>query len=187
MRDDKTALGFTDEWLRLGVVTANQLETLAREYHRSDDKNPEHYRYRAFSEYLAANSVLCESQLEALYELGIRDPAPGLSAALLVDVVNRPECPETLRERALASGHKSLATLVTRRRMLDLLAAGVTDELFERVLAAGDAVTQRALVERYRLSDPQLQRLAESGASRAVRNLAAQRRQRGSPLASSLR
>lgn len=83
-------------------------------------------------------------------------------------------------ETALGLTDEWLATLVPRRRMLDLLATGVTDELFERVLAASDAVTQRALVERYQLSDPQLQRLAESGASRAVRNLAAQRRKRGS-------
>jgi len=40
--------GYTDDWLRLGVVTHADLQQQLAEFDTSDDKNTEHYRCRAF-------------------------------------------------------------------------------------------------------------------------------------------
>jgi hypothetical protein len=181
----RQVLGFTDAWLDLGIVSDQQVERLGRLFDASDDKNPEHYRYRAFREYLATVNRLAETQAAALYELGRSDPDPLMGAAMMHDVVSRPDCPEAVREGALASGAPHLVKLVCRIRLVAALAGGVTEPLMDRVLASRDGSIQREVVERFPLSRGQLERLTAAGANRAVGNLAAVRLRKGAPAAAS--
>jgi hypothetical protein len=172
-RGDQEMLQLSDGWLELGVLTEEQLASLAQEFAVGDDPNPEHYRYRVFREYLESRRPLPADTAEALYELGAADPDRAMGQAMMHDVVNLPECPETVREKAAASGERHLARLVHRKRLLARADAGLTAEVFEECLAAGDAVVQRELLARAALSREQLEQLAADGGNRAVRNLAA--------------
>jgi hypothetical protein len=173
--DPASSLGFTDRWLALGVVTREQIEALGGEFGSSSDKNPEHYRYGAFRDYLAAHRPLPPAVAEALYSLGEADPDRGMGGAMMVDIACLPECPPAVRDRALASGERGLVAAARRAVLIADLGHGLTEEMFERCLAAADGAIHRALVSRPELTRRQLARIAEAGANKAVRNLAAVR------------
>jgi hypothetical protein len=175
-RSDPTSLlGFTDRWLALGVVTRERVEALGREFESSSDKNPEHYRYGAFRDYLAAHRPLPPVVADALYSLGEADPDRGMGRAMMMDIACLPECPPAVRDRALASGESGLVAAARRAVLIAELGRGLTEELFDRCLTAADGAVHRALVARPELTRRQLERIAEAGANRAVRNLAAVR------------
>ncbi|AMV23989.1 hypothetical protein VT84_06310 [Gemmata sp. SH-PL17] len=173
--DPMSLLGFTDRWLALGVVTRERVEALGREFESSSDKNPEHYRYAAFRDYLAAHRPLQPAVAEALYLLGEAGPDRGMGGAMTRDIACLPECPSVVRDRALGSGERSLVAAVRQAVLIAELACGLTEELFDRCLTAANGAVHRALVARPELTRWQLERIAEAGANRAVRNLAAVR------------
>lgn len=117
-RDYQDLLEFSDDWLRLGVLTEEQLIALGREFTRNEPQPTEHFRYHVFREYLASHRPLPPAMAVVLYELGKQDPDGSMGRAMMYDIVELPECPETVRNWAAASGEKPLVRLVRRRRAL---------------------------------------------------------------------
>ncbi len=171
-------LGFNEMWLRLGFLTENELIILGHEYEGSDDKNTEHYRWRVFQKYRRSHRPLSPDMAENLYDLGIIDPDPVLGEAIMHEIVSLPECPDTVLEKASASGKAHLIKAVERNRLLKELDSGLTDDLFARYLASRDSYLQRKLLVRAELSLAQLEQLAVYGSNRAVRNMAQERLRR---------
>jgi hypothetical protein len=98
-----------------------------------------------------------------------------MGRAMMMDVACLPECPPAVRDRALESGENNLVAAVRRAVLIAELGRGLTEELFDKCLTAADGAVHRALVARPELTRRQLERIAEAGANRAVRNLAAVR------------
>jgi len=113
--DGHTILGFTGEWVRLGIVSEEQIFEIWNLFQTSDDKNPEHYRYGAFRSYLANHRPLDPTTSLALYELGERDPDYSMGGAIMADIVNRSECPQEVLDRAMESGRSHLPKLVKKK------------------------------------------------------------------------
>jgi hypothetical protein len=174
-QDYQRLLGLSARWLRLGLLTEKGLCALGDEYEASEDKSTEHYRYRVFREYLDSHWPLPAQMAEALYELGKDDPDRTMGGAMMRDVLDLAECPPQVLRQASASGERHLVRAVGQKRLLAELRSGLTAELFARCLASRDSVVQRELLARPELSRGQLEELAESGSSRAVRNMAAER------------
>ena len=168
-------LQLSDDWLRLGLLTEDELCALGRECETSEDKNTEHYRYRVFRHYLASHKPLPPGMAEALYELGRADPDPAMGGAMMRDIVGLPECPVNVLEQASTSGEKHLVKAARQRELLTELASGLTEDLFARCLESRDAGIQRELLTRSGLTRKQLEELAEKGSNQAVRNMAAER------------
>jgi hypothetical protein len=168
-------LKFSDQWLRLGLLTEDELCALGQEYEAGKDKNEEHYRYRLFRRYLSSHRPLPPQMAEALYELGREDPDPAMGGAMMRDIVGLAECPAGVLEKASASGEKHLVRAARQRQLLAALGFGVTEELFARCLESRDEAIQRALLKSPELTRKQLEQLAEAGANRAVRNMATER------------
>jgi hypothetical protein len=171
-QDYQRLLGFSEQWLRLGLLTEDELRVLGHEYETSDDRSTEHYRYRVFSRFLASHRPLSPQLAEALYELGRDDPYSPMGGAMMCDIVGLAECPAEVLEKASASGENHLVKAVWRRKLLEEMGAGLTEELFTRCLGSRDSVIQRELLGRPELSRRQLEQLAEGGSNRAVRNMA---------------
>ena len=165
-------LQFSDRWLRLGLLTEDQLCALGREYEAGEDKNAEHYRYRVFRRYLSTHRPLPPQMAEALYETGKEDRDPAMGGAMMRDIVGLAECPASVLEQALASGEKHLIRAARQRRLLTELGSGLTEDLFARCIGSRDGAIQRELLKRPELTRKQLEQLAEAGSNRAVRNLA---------------
>jgi len=108
-------LGFTPRWAELGLVDDALLARFREEWERGEDDNPEHYRYAAFRDFLAARRLLAAELAMALYELGDADADHGMGGAMMGDVLRLPECPPDVLNRALASDRPYLVRMVRRR------------------------------------------------------------------------
>jgi len=163
---------FSERWFALGLVNEASVAAFRAEWTRGEDLSPEHYRWRAFKQFLDTHRPLPAELAAPIYELGAADPDHAMGGAMMADIVTLPECPSEVRARARSSGRQFLAKLVARVEKLDELAGGLTVELFERCLAERDKEIQLKLVEMDGLTRDQVERLAELGTSRAIRNLA---------------
>jgi hypothetical protein len=168
-------LGFSENWVSAGLLPDELLEALAHEFESGADRNPEHYRYRAFRRYLDNYRPLPAWAAEAFYSLGEQDADRAMGRAMMADVLGLPECPDGLRAKAAVSGDSHLMGLVRRLGLLAGLDKSLTPELFDRCLGVPDPVVHRALAGHAGLSRPQLERLADAGVNKAVRNMATAR------------
>jgi hypothetical protein len=109
-------LGFTPAWYGLGIVDEAFLERARARWDKGDDSNTEHYRWWAFSEFLAARRPLAPDLASALYSLGAGDADPGMGGAMMSAILYLPECPQTVLDAAAASGVRHLVRAVERRR-----------------------------------------------------------------------
>jgi hypothetical protein len=114
--DFAVLLGFTPAWHSLGVVHRAFLDRAKADWDRGEDRHIEHYRYRAFVEFVAIHRPLSPELAAALYELGAADLDPVMGGAMMRDIVSSPECPEVILSHAMTSGRPHLPRIVERRR-----------------------------------------------------------------------
>ena len=108
-------LGFTPAWFAAGIVDDVLLARLRAEWDKGEDDNTEHYRYRAFQEFLVGHRPLTPELAGILYELGAADTDQAMGGAIMADIVRLPECPASVLDAALASGRKHLVRIVETR------------------------------------------------------------------------
>lgn len=109
-------LGFTPAWFALGVVNDSVLAQLRVRWDKGEDPNTEHYRYRAFCDFLAAHQPLTPELAMSLFELGAHDQDSGMGGAIMAHIVYLPECPQGVLDAAMMSGRKHLIRAVEKRR-----------------------------------------------------------------------
>jgi len=142
----------------------------------------EHDRYRNFRERLTKNGapgVFTDSELATLVADAASDPDPSVRESELGAIADLPCLSSTQRAylRALPLYEaRHLQARLTRAGLLSQITSEpLTESLFGACLSTGDAVVQRELLERPGLTPVHLRALKESGANRAVRNMASQR------------
>src|SRR5687768_8404964 len=93
-------LKFGPRWFVLGIIDEQTLTLTVRKFRASDDDNDEHWRYGAFTAFLHKHTCLTPEQCKGLFELGAEDPNWTMGQSIMLDVLDRPECPLSLRELA---------------------------------------------------------------------------------------
>ena len=111
---DETPFQFTPAWYALGIVTPSRLASLQAIWVRGEDKRTEHYRWRAFQEFVAERRPLPPTLAAALYELGASESDRAMGESIMHEIVSLPECPSNVLERARASGRKHLVKAAAR-------------------------------------------------------------------------
>lgn len=174
-KDYKTILGFSDAWLSLGILTDDELQQFGKEFDTGNDPHTEHYRYRAFVGYMMTRRPINEETALALYELGTTDPDRLMGFAIMICILNLPECPEAIFETALKSDDGYLIELVNKRRTY--LSPSRSEHKYGEIISPclNDPYSQRELLKRPDLTVEQLEVLATEGANRGVRNWASRR------------
>lgn len=112
----RTVLHLTEPWFVLGVLTDEQAIQLAAACVESDDRHPEHYRWRTFTEFLIKHRPLPPALARALYSLGEHDPDGQLGSSMMATIVRLSECPPEVLAAAIASGRPHLVELTERKR-----------------------------------------------------------------------
>jgi hypothetical protein len=107
-------LQFSKEWLKLGIITHELLLKLEKDYEASDDKYPEHYRWRAFKGFIEANTVLPPEIIKALYQLGNSDPDKTMGGSMMKAVIERQDCPLELLKTASESEESFLSKVANK-------------------------------------------------------------------------
>ena len=111
---EETPFQFTPTWYTLGIATTERLAALRAIWARGEDRSPEHYRWRAFKEFLTERRPLPPPLAEALYDLGASDTDRAMGESMMHEIVSLPECPLDVLERARASGRKHLIKAAAR-------------------------------------------------------------------------
>lgn len=109
------ALGFTEAWFELGIIDKPLLDILCVRWHESGDHSPEHYRWRAFTLFVLRVSPLSAELATALYDLGAAEVDPAMGGSMMRSVIQMPNCPVELLQRAFASDHPHLVRIARRR------------------------------------------------------------------------
>ena len=108
-------LEFTEEWIELGIVTPERLAQIEDEWRTSDDRNPEHYRWRAFLDFNQSHLFLDDAMLRRLYRLGASDADHVMGGSMMAHVLLRRDCPEDLLLEAAQSEEKFLCKIAKER------------------------------------------------------------------------
>lgn len=97
MRSGMALLGYSGEWLELGVISEELLARQVAAWSKPEaDPSPEHYRYGAWRAYLAQLRELPLSLLERLLALDLREagmagtPARSFGHAIAYDLAQHP-------------------------------------------------------------------------------------------------
>lgn len=108
-------LEFSQDWIELGIITPTKLKQLEAEWVTGEDTNPEHYRWRAFLDFMASKVSLDENTARALYNLGANDPDVAMGGSIMANVLRRKDCPKDLLESAAKSEEKFLWKIANER------------------------------------------------------------------------
>jgi hypothetical protein len=172
-------LGYTESWLRLGVVDTEFVQRQYAEFCASDDKNQEHYRAGAFARYLRLRDRLSDEDIEAIWNLTDDGPDGSdlrlnrimdlLATDLLTDsqMTGLARFPE-VSEPPLQKRYQRC--ILTRTLNKD----GLTDSVFKAMCRSRDSVLHSVVLSRCDLRRNHLEWLAENGGNKAVRNQATQ-------------
>lgn len=170
-------VGYNAEWLALGIVDEPYLRTQYAKYQGSEDKNQEHYRCRAFLDFLARTQELTAVEIERIFALTDHGPdgvdlkknriIELLTSGLLTDeqlgaLEDHPEV-----------GQPPVQKQYRRQCILRRLEReGLTDEAFRQVSESKDSVLHEHVLDRDDLRCSQVLWLAEQGANKGIRNRA---------------
>ena len=108
-------LEFNQEWIDLGIITPAKLSQIEDQWTASDDKNPEHYRWRAFLDFIKSKDSLDAMTARRLYNLGASDPDSGMGGSIMAHILRRQDCPEELLHKAVASEEKFLQKIANEK------------------------------------------------------------------------
>lgn len=172
--------GYTENWVRLGIVTPSELQKQITEFDASDDKNKEHYRCRAFLVFLDRVVSIPDELLEGILlltdsgsdecDLAISRAFDLVDSGLLSDLqLHR------LAKHPEYSDHQSF-TLTIKRILLRrrLAVEGLTDRIFREVCELNDYGTLQSLLGRDDLDRDHVVWVAQHGCNKRLRNVATQ-------------
>jgi hypothetical protein len=109
-------LGFSDQWRVLGLITESQYQEHLCEFQKGVDNHPEHYRWRAFCDFIKRQNLMSNELLWQLYRIGEADPDYSMGGSIMAEIVRRPECPmDLLQEAEKKSGREYLQRIASAR------------------------------------------------------------------------
>lgn len=177
LTDALAALGYTAPWLRLGVIDAALLHAQHLACTTGEDRWPEHYRHRAFVDFVARAERFSDAELDAL--LALEDAgADGvdLRADRAIALLESRALTDAQLDALAARHPRVLEPPVDRRyrraRLRRAIAARGIAACAERIRAEADGPLQRELLDAPYLDGALLRWLRDHGASRAIRSRA---------------
>jgi hypothetical protein len=185
-----TEVGYNSEWLALGIVDEPYLRTQYSEYQESEDKHQEHYRCRAFLDFLGRKLELTNGEITRIFALTDDGPdGVDLKKNRILELVISGVL--TDEQMGALEGHPEIGQPPVQKQyqraciLRQLKREGLTDDSFRRVSESEDSELHKLVLERDDLRRSQVLWLAEHGGNKAVRNqarvLLESRRFRASP------
>ncbi|MEM6971364.1 MAG: hypothetical protein AAF577_01060 [Pseudomonadota bacterium] len=199
-------LGYSEPWLRAGVVSAEEVVAQAELYDRAcanpDDEelgyyqSPEHHRWSAFMRFIESRKTVSDAVFDALVDAGIAEvhappDMPSIGASLLLNLIDCPIVTASQRARLISLEiDDSYIRVAGRRRTLKEALSYNPHEPSHQDAALRfawdkdgqgnrDSVMERWLVNHLPVTALALARLAVEGRAKAIRNTAKQRLKRG--------
>jgi len=174
---DPSRLHYPKEWLELGLLDEEFLSEQLARFDAGEDTNSEHYRIAAFNR-LLARKELSDLFIDRYVRLAQLDPYPTMVRSALIGLIDHPALSDDQLTRLApyVAGDATVEKRLKRRRLLRELRPSIIElPVLARCASEGDAEVHRILLSRPDLPDSILAVLQRAGASRAIRNQAAER------------
>ena len=116
---------------------------------------------------------MTDEDLDAFLSRMTADPDTKMAQAAIAELIQSPQTSLEQLERIARSDPKRMRRhepLIRRTYLTRRMAAGVSDELIEQVIASQDASIQNGLIRDSRLSRKQAEALAQRGANMTIRD-----------------
>lgn len=113
--NNEHSLGFTQQWIDLGIVTPESIAWDTTQINEGEDPHPEHYRWRAFERFMKDQARLDPDLAINLFRLGESDPDVSMGGSMMAQIVRHPECPDVLLRLAAESHHDHLRKIAVNR------------------------------------------------------------------------
>lgn len=170
-------LGYTPEWISVGIVGEGSLRAQFAQYQESEDKHQEHYRSRAFRDFLDRSRALTTAEIHAIFRLTDDGPdgcdlTTGRIIELVISEVLSDE--QLLALSSLPEVEKPPIQKRFRRACIlrQLRREGLSDDVFRQVLESDDSPLHELILDRSDLRRVHAAWFAQSGRCRAIRNRA---------------
>jgi hypothetical protein len=186
MTDEEIAQGlqtlsYGRRWVDYGFLDPEELRQQMLIFGTGEDRETGHYRYAAFCRVLERES-LSNEEIDRYLELVVEDPDPSMADSVRHMLVWWPKLTPDQRLRLRAHPDFTEGRLqrqfVLRDLSDQLVTPTISDKFFDQCLATGDETLQRQIVEHPGVTRRQLERLIETGKSKAVRNMASAKMRR---------
>lgn len=169
-------LGYTGQWLECGLLTTEQLLVQINAYDNEQNKHTEHYRYKAFRNYLADKETLSDAEFGNYLNIALSDEDTVMASSALIDLFTKIGLSDTQFNKLVAQmkalGDWTKSTLVRQTLLRRLKHKPLTEELFQECFKNGDNLIQEYLIS---LANPeQLETLSLKGRVKKTRNMATQ-------------
>jgi hypothetical protein len=109
------SLGFTQQWIDLGIVTPESIAWDTTQINEGEDPHYEHYRWRAFARFIKDQARLDPDLAIGLCRLGESDPDVSMGGSMMAQIVRHPECPDSLLRLAADSDQDHLRKIALIR------------------------------------------------------------------------
>jgi hypothetical protein len=168
-------LGYTQEWLDLGIVDADSVREQYAEFQHSDSKNHEHYRWVAYVGYLGRMTELADSEVERIFALKSKgQDGCDLSVSRIIELISSDILTDEQIEALTRFDvihkdpiKKRYARACMFRRMCR---EGLTEEIFDYVKKSGDTSLHKWAMAQESLRREHVEWFVENGANKAIRN-----------------
>jgi hypothetical protein len=167
------ALGYTEAWLESGFLDRERLADQHQRLEAGGTRKTGKYRAQTLTAWLEAAGSISAAQLDAFLSLVGADPDPKLIQGAIANLIQSPQISLEQLEQIASSDPKLMRRhepLIRRTYLTRRMAAGVTDELIERVIEFQDASIQNSLIRDSRLSRKHAEWLAQRGANPTIRD-----------------
>ncbi len=166
------ALGYTLAWLKSGLLDRERLAEQYERFEAGGTRKTGKYRSQTLAAWLEATEAISDAQLDAFLSLMSADPDPKLAQGAIANLIQSSRISLEQLERIAHSDPKLMRRhepLIRRTYLTRRMAAGVTDELIERVIEFQDASIQNSLIRDSRLSRKHAELLGQRGANPTIR------------------
>jgi hypothetical protein len=170
-------LDYDPRYLEYGVLDIPSLMLQSEEFDASDDSNTEHYRHGTLARFFHELETIDPEQFERLLTLDVAESTTALRHDILHKLIRVPGLTQKQFDRvADLLTEDGAHRVVLRLRLLRLHRAAPSDpQVVDRCLREGDGTVHEALLDSSDASRATIEKLSEAGATKRVRNLAAER------------
>ena len=86
-----------------------------KSFEEGADPHEEHYRWKAFSEFISHNDEISEATHIALYTIGSKDLDYSMGGAIMAEILQHSSCPQGLLKEAMTSDRPHLRKIASYR------------------------------------------------------------------------
>lgn len=104
-------IGLVDDWIKSGIVNHDNYLSIKNNYleHRKEDSCTEHYRLRAFRNFLNISNSIDKDTFLIIYSLGKNDSDYYMGRTMIFELLDRADCPIELIDTVIIEGDPSLS------------------------------------------------------------------------------